>query len=236
MSYEDGIGYKRVKIVTDSTGKDFIRVKQVSDLTVKNYVNVKESTDKCVDVVVVTSDEPKNYLLVNFIGSVEKTNRATFDGTNLVKVPILALGVGDFISMKFSNFVASASYRRFTASPDYAVGVDTGADSTKFRLLGCTATLDGVAIVSDSTVIPSDSLEHELVITLTIASSLIESIGGIYGIADKEITADIWDANFNDQAFYPINDGWANNPTIADSLGGEDATAISFTELLWKEV
>ena len=69
MAYEDGTGFKRVKIVDGTGDKTFIKVKQVDDTSVKNYVNVKESDEASKDyteVQVVTYDKPKDYLRVNF--------------------------------------------------------------------------------------------------------------------------------------------------------------------------
>ena len=69
MAYEDGKGFKRVKIVDGTGDKAFIKVKQVDDTSVKNYVNVKESEEAGKDyteVQVITYDTPKDYLRVNF--------------------------------------------------------------------------------------------------------------------------------------------------------------------------
>lgn len=71
MAYEDGEGFKRVKIVDGTGDKNYIRVKQVDDTSVKNYINVKESTEEkkdYINVQVVDYEYPKNYLRVNFVG------------------------------------------------------------------------------------------------------------------------------------------------------------------------
>ena len=41
------------------------------------------------------------------------------------------------------------------------------------------------------------------------------------------------DLDIDSQRFYPINDGWAVNPLIVDTIGGQNGTAVNFNEERW---
>lgn len=83
----------------------------------------------------------------------------------------LWLNSGDELTIDFVGGNINQSYARFVANSDNSFTVDAGASGSKFRLKGCTATLDGSAVVNNSTPIPTDG-EHSLVVYP----------GGTYGV------------------------------------------------------
>lgn len=44
----------------------------------------------------------------------------------------------------------------------------------------------------------------------------------------------IADLNINGESLYPIRDGWDNNPTIVDVIGGDHGTAMNFNSNQWQ--
>ena len=91
-------------------------------------------------------------------------------------------------------------------------------------------TLDGSAI-STGDALPTDGAEHT--VTARVPGSML--IGFVGGYGGKFCDFPIYDLIVNDGSVYnyPINDGWANNPVIANTGSSADATAINFNEERW---
>lgn len=107
MALIDGIGYKVVKtLATAPANKNYIRVKQADDLSIKNYFNVIETTadhKDYINVLVVTHDEPKNYVLVNYPITFERQWTIGNLGDDYgYHVPN---GYGDLVANDWFNFI-----------------------------------------------------------------------------------------------------------------------------------
>ena len=156
-----------------------------------------------------------------------------------ITIPTVALVGGDSFSFKFIGIqVDSGSYRGFL-NPASGTTLKVRLQSDNTLLVGGVdlgaILLDGVA-VPNGHAMPTDGLEHTLALTLIFSSSIMFVGSGTAGanpynsaIYDLSITA----ASGN--RFYPINDGWANNPVIADTISNQDGTSTNFTEERWVE-
>jgi hypothetical protein len=159
--------------------------------------------------------------------------------------------VDDYISIPQCDLVAGDAVTFKFIAPTTPSGVretmvarlnPTGAGSFYFelyeigntyRLSNCEAKVDGVSITS-STPFPTDGLEHTAVLTIT-SSTNIGTIGraanGLHNYRQPIYDIDIQAVIGNRR--YLINDGWAANPVIADSIGGVNGTAVNFNESNW---
>lgn len=96
----------------------------------------------------------------------------TLNGTSYGEFPAQSVSPSSIMIIRFSEFVVDGLYDRFIGSSDFTFSVDTGADGDKFRLSGCTATLDGQPIISNATLIPTDSNIHILDIRPTVSTTV----------------------------------------------------------------
>lgn len=85
------------------------------------------------------------------------TQVATLDGTQYWQLssPIVAQ-TGDVVEFSFKDFTTNGSYCRFFGDTGYSFSLDSGATGAAFRIRSLTsALLNGVAIVTDVTPIPT---------------------------------------------------------------------------------
>ena len=236
MAFEDGIGFKVVKtLATAPANKTYFKVKQVTDLSVKNYISVKETSGQNKDyteVLLVDYDEPKDYLRVNYVvGSRQYYN---FDGVDdYIEIPTVNLVAGDTVTFRFTgnDGLLSGNHTPIDTVSRSRVRILSGV----WNIGGGTATINGEPLTTN--MIPPTSGEHEVVFTLTGATTFSEfgkqtgsgnHFGGV--LYDLGVTA------VSGSRFYPIDDGWADNPAIRDTVGGQDGTAINFNEENWTEL
>jgi hypothetical protein len=156
-------------------------------------------------------------------------------------------GIDDYTTIPQSDLVAGDTVEfKFVAPPSYAgkhrafvygtgMGMYLNQSDDLVRIDGATATLDG-AILPNVSALPKDGLEHTVVLTITTTSFMTHvgsnTVGGSnanFPIYDVDVQA------VSGNRFYAINDGWASNPVIADSVGGQHGTAINFNEPRWYE-
>jgi hypothetical protein len=118
---------------------------------------------------------------------------------------------------------AGGTFRRILGSESFTMSLDSGATGNFFRLVGCTATIDGVAIVSETTPIPSDSSTYRIIVTPTVVA-LVERFGGLAGI-NKNTTLVLFGVTFGDASVhdYPVDD---NSATIVNYGSGLNATVV----------
>lgn len=157
-----------------------------------------------------------------------------FDGVDdYITIPTLALVMGDTIEYSFkAPPIEPPFFEKILVSSIDSIILETAFGN--YRTSGNTVLLDGSPVVNDVTPVPLDSQVHTIKCTLGSSKDLTfvcaDSAGSntiTYPIFDLKITAAAGNR------FYAINDGFAANPTIADSVGGQDGTAINFTAPLW---
>ena len=165
----------------------------------------------------------------------------TFDGIDdYITIPSANLVAGDTVSLKFvapSVWMGGFTYI-LTNSGGFSSSLRVNS-SGNFNIGGYTGTIDGAAIVSGVTVAPTDALEHLLVLTKTTDEDLT-LIGARFDFTDLanfpiynlRITSPTTEVN----RFYPIDDGWANNPVIRDTINGQNGTLINGQESGWGSV
>lgn len=140
--------------------------------------------------------------------------------------------VGYKSSVKFRNYIPTDSeqYGRFMATADFTCSLDVGVSKTKFRLTGCTATLDGVPIVSGSTLIPTDSDEHIVEMTSTVSTGLWVAVGAYSNVGtevNKIIKAILYDLHMADD-FFPLDGPFSEYPLFT-GVNGKELRAYNFT-------
>lgn len=96
--------------------------------------------------------------------------------------------------------------------------------------------LDGIMVVNNTTPYPLDGLPHVLEVRGATGSCQIATIGAEYRRDRSFANLVIYDVDLGGNRFYPIDDGWANNPTIRDTVAGKDGTANNFNSERWEEV
>lgn len=164
---------------------------------------------------------------------------AKLDGVNnrWVLSSSILLTPSNKVKFKFkadSSTIAN-SYRRFLGSENYGLSVDTGNSADKFRLTGCTATLDGVPISNSNTPIPIDGLEHELVISPTVTES-IEVIAGLNGRDDRNVAVTLYDFEVLSGDVITNQIPLTNKEQGANQLatiGTVNATLDGYSESVW---
>lgn len=178
----------------------------------------------------VTDPNNRNSLLLNWRDAVGGRLVYDLDGIDdYIAIPQVNLVAGDKIKFKL---IRSANGGRYIWRTDGSMFFREISNDVYFA--GGTLTIDGVSATSQVTLFPMDGLPHDYEFTLTGNTSLSvlgareDTTAGIaYPIYDISITA------VSGNRFYPVNDGFAVNPLIADTLGGQDGTAMNFNEARW---
>lgn len=146
--------------------------------------------------------------------------RAVYDLDGIddyILIPAEPLAAGETVKLKFR---ATAPVTVFTAmiSDGNAlafVEINSNAQVLQVAASAGSATLDGVLIVTGVTPFPADGIEHAIIYTKSGTSSSLVEIGGRGGA--RLCSFPIYDVEVGNR-FFPINDGFAVNPVIADSL------------------
>jgi surface protein len=105
-----------------------------------------------------------------------------------------------------------------------------------------TAYLDGLPIEQGVTPCPSDGLEHSLRLVVKANKSIRAcTFGASFSTRENTTSAtyskmQVYDIDINGEAFYPINDGFSNNPNLEERDGGDSALAVDFVEGNWIEL
>jgi hypothetical protein len=219
----DGNGYLPLNLVTDDDEKDYIKVRIVDDTTNKDWMPVQfvdESTKKGMNAKVVIYDSPKDYTFVNDYKSTYTRYYPYFDGTNnYIQINTAeSMSIGDTLSFKFNyNSSTLVAYAPIIDSSSSAnrICARVGSDGATWDFVGCTATLDGEDVATGDT-ITSDSDDHLMVITATVAGE-VKNIGCNYNQSTSYLfTGYIWNLVFKDLAI-PLDDGYISGG-VADSV------------------
>ena len=162
-----------------------------------------------------------------------------FNGVNShIQFSSVELTPSDALSFKITNFTSpNAVGARFVGSEDFSFSIDAGVSGSKFRLVNCTAKLNGVPIESEVTEIPTSGI-HDVEVTPLITAS-INAIGCKSGTFDRLIKASLFDFKINDGSIYnyPINDRtFGAGAVIANTGSGPDATGVNLLESGWQEI
>ena len=158
-----------------------------------------------------------------------------------INLPTINLVVGDTVTFTFIAPKTTLSSLSLLLQSEVDNQFEVySSNSGILRIIGCTATLDGSAIVDGVTLVPTDGLPHTVVTTITAATATLYRLGAS-STAGSLSTIAIYDVTINDGSVYnyPIDDDFANNPVIrnvADLSGLTDGTAINFTAATWSEI
>lgn len=114
---------------------------------------------------------------------------------------------------------------RVRVVPDGSIVVDFG-----------TLTIDGV----EASTIPLDGAKHNCAFTATqaIKVNLLAAQSNGAGVFLRFCDFPIFNVKLNDGSIYnfPMDDGWANNPTMRNTGSGPDGTFVNMTEAAWQEI
>jgi len=175
-----------------------------------------------------------------------------FDGIDdYIQLPTIELFTGDVVEF---DFVANTQRSIVSNLIDGQVGETTLANriivqlysNGTFILFNCVASIDGQPIISQVTSYPLDGVLHHMVCVvptttkLGLISRFTDVSGGYYDnvIKNLRITRST-PTDTHPNLFYPIDDGWDNNPVIRQTLstvGNWDGTAVNFNESNWELV
>ncbi|RLC28697.1 MAG: hypothetical protein DRH37_09060 [Deltaproteobacteria bacterium] len=149
-----------------------------------------------------------------------------------IDIPNLPFSTGDKITFKFlAKTVVTTEVTRLLGSSS---GSSQLHHTDIYTVTRGTMKLDGVDVPTGTTV-PIDGLEHTIEFTSSVDGDSIRYIGGNPthgGSADYPIY-DILAETANDWRYYPIADGWDNNPTLVETLIGANATLVNGLESNW---
>lgn len=157
-----------------------------------------------------------------------------FDGVDdYFTIPTLSLASGDVIEYSFiAPSIAPPFFEKLLVSSTDGAILESAFGV--YRTVGNTVLLDGNPVVNNVTPVPLDSQVHTIKVTLNnpidltyVCANMSGSSPISYPMFDLKITATAGNR------FYAIDDGFAVNPTIADSVGGQNGTAVNFTAPLW---
>lgn len=151
-----------------------------------------------------------------------------------IEIPRYLVPAGGYVSIRFTNFVYVPdrnSYIYGVLSFGFRVfvlpsGVIRLADSTQY-----TAFLDGVEVIHNSTLMPTDDQVHELRLVFSAARRLENPLNDpsdpTAGANLDFISLDLNGVRFLD-AEQSDRSGSTNQPIITDTIGGNDATGVNF--------
>jgi hypothetical protein len=149
------------------------------------------------------------FAMLNKIGALGSDTRWFWKSNGLSRLvtPSRNYKIGDKITLYFKNEDMQSAYGRIVGVDSYAFGVNTGVSGNVLNLVGCTATLDDVGIVSGTTALPNDGLFHKLEATLTVDVSASLNYGGLSAAGKSVIItiSDILDDRGGYQRFYPVD-------------------------------
>ena len=151
-----------------------------------------------------------------------------------IDIPNLPFSTGDKITFKFiAPTVTPTQTTRL-------LGSSSGSSQLHhvdiYTVTRGTMKMDGVDVPTGS-LVPTDGLIHEIEFTSNVDGDSIRYIGGnpIHGGSAEYQIFDILAETANDWRYYPIADGWANNPTLVETLIGANATLVNGLESNWDD-
>ena len=186
----------------------------------------------------VTRSGNRNGLLKDWFNALETPviQIAKLNGTNQhIEIPDYSLVASDTISMKVKAPSALTGTFQYLIAFTEGYYLRVNSDGTTSFSSRLAVNIDGNPAVSGVTMFPMDSLEHTIEAAMT-GSGTLKWIGARGSMPDRYIDFPVYDfavTASSGNRFYGIHDGWSNNPQIADSVGGQNATAILFTESTW---
>lgn len=159
-----------------------------------------------------------------------------FNGISQYASISMPTSIGDVVRFKIIASGSGTGARVMLASGPtsgnhiYFIGTTINLDGGRF-----TAKVNGSDVIPGITQIPMDGMVYEFELTST----------GNYDVNFVASKSDnfycdfpIFDLSLNDGSVhnYPMDDGWANNPTTRNTGSGANGTFINMTEAAWVEM
>lgn len=147
----------------------------------------------------------------------------------------ISLQMGDIISFGVLGFQNTGTFKRFFGSNDFTFSLDTGGDGDKFRLKSVlSATINGVPIISDLTLIPEAGLNSvSLEVGTTTAIETLLSLG-----SSNLLKAAIYDFKVvrGDIVIHEIPlTNEAQGATQLATAGNVNATMVGYIPDVWEQ-
>jgi len=151
-----------------------------------------------------------------------------------IDIPNLPFSTGDKITFEFiAPTIPQVDTVRLLGS---ASGSSQLHHTDVYTITRGTMKLDGVDAPS-GTPVPTDGGFHTIEFTSTVDGDSIRYIGGnpTHGGSALYQIYNILAETSNDWRYYPIADGWGNNPTLVETLIGANATLVNGLESNWDD-
>jgi len=155
---------------------------------------------------------------------------ATLDG---IEVPTIAIDSPDTIEFSFiapTETVTQVTRLLGNAAASSMLYYDSAITVKRGTIL-----LDGVAFATGG-LMPTDGLKHTILFTSNVTGDNLRFVGGNTTTGGSPAIP-LFDIKVVSAAggnrFYPIDDGWAANPVLRETLGGIDATMRNGVESHW---
>ena len=151
-----------------------------------------------------------------------------------IDIPNLPFSTGDKITFKF--IAPTSTPTQTTRLLGSASGSSQLHHVDVYTVTRGTMKMDGVDVPTGS-LVPTDGLIHEIEFTSTVDGDSIRYIGGnpTHGGSAEYQIFDILADTSNDWRYYPIADGWGNNPVLVETLIGANATLVNGLESNWDD-
>lgn len=185
----------------------------------------------------VTDPNNRNSLLQDWLDSLAARLVYDLDGIDdYISIPTVNLVSGDAVEFKYrgSQQLINQYFidTRISGSGQFLIINAAGAT----QLSGLTLNVDGNSVGNGDPWTFDDGIEHDVMITSTVSSSLVKLFVKDIAPLAGYLTGEVYDISItavSGNRFYPVNDGFPVNPLIADTLGGQDGAAMNFNESRW---
>lgn len=202
---------------------------------IAELVRVYDETDTLV-VHLDFKQPPDTQFIPNLASSYIGRDYFNFNGVNQYIESSISISPGETLSLEFiAPSSVSGNFEFLIDSTDRSSFVVFRSDGTIGRSSAIgDLKLDGVAVVNNTTLYPTDGMAHTLSAS-AISNVTIEVIGAEYRKDRSYASFPIYNLVVGNGSLYnyPIDDGWANNPVIRNTGSGADATLINGTPLGW---
>jgi len=137
----------------------------------------------------------------------------------------------DIFQFTVKDFVLGGTQYLLGSNPNLGFILVNAGGAINFG--GMTLKLDGVLVVANVTMMPTDSDPH--VLTATMTDSYSVTTVGASRTGASTFSGKIYDITKENGSVYnyPVDDGWSVNPTIANAGSGADATLTNGVESDW---
>ena len=193
-----------------------------NDIVLKFWTGVRDGD------IVLEGNDPREYLEFNSLNSYVQIPAVTFTGDFTISLKFVYSGAELGENLLGGNsgttglnvtgtgglrYVDNASDTVISSGGECVIGVNT---------LVLSKTSGTVSIELNSSTIASGASTG----SFTVAFIARNNPGNYFGNV-------IYDVDIDSSSFYAIDDGWSNNPTIVDSVGSQNGTAVNVQESDW---